>query len=269
MSSQFPLSGFRIEAGKYTFRLLNGDDSDVVAYRDLRDRIRAGEGARYFADSFTREDANNKDENNRPREPAQVLALWRDWCTAKRKLCILGTFDNEKEGNKLIGIMMITAQGPSDSKIAEWEATWVEPGYRKTRIAGLTHSVAGLGYETVHALTRILGFEHAAVYIREGNVTSRTIREGQGFIRIGRHSVNDWGDGKTADADLLLLDLRTRPEAEHPDHWAISRLETTLESMGNEVPFLGDAIQHRIAALREGRTQSLWLGHDAAMRPAA
>src|ERR1700733_6367051 len=99
MSDKFQLTDFRLEAGRYTLRFLSGDEADVAAYRDLRVRIRASDDARNFADSYTREDAHNK-----PADPAQVLALWENWCNAKREHCILGVFDEEKAGNKLISI---------------------------------------------------------------------------------------------------------------------------------------------------------------------
>ena len=66
--------------------------------------------------------------------------------------------------------MMITAQGPAKSLVAEWEATWVEPEYRGS-------GVAKRAYDEVYQLTKQLGYQHAVVFIREDNFHSRAMRE--------------------------------------------------------------------------------------------
>src|SRR5262245_33475385 len=77
--------------------------TDSLAYRALRQRIFNSKDARYFSDSYTRE--RQLSENQ-----------WLEWCSEKTGHCILGTFDDAK----LIGIMMITQQGGSNSPVVEW-----------------------------------------------------------------------------------------------------------------------------------------------------
>jgi L-amino acid N-acyltransferase YncA len=219
------------DTARFVTRLLTGTEADTAAYRALRNKIRNSAGVRNFADSYTREDALNEQ-------------LWREWCAAKREHCIVGTFDKRQE-NRLISIMMITAQGASDSLVAEWEATWVEPDYRGTGVAGHT-------YKEVFRQTKEDGYQHAVVFIRDDNNHSRKIREGQGFTKIATHDV-EWADGTVGPSDLFILDLYPCPPGENRGEWAIGRLEVTHASMGGKVPFIEEAIEHRIDDLREDR----------------
>ena len=237
MTSQPILPRQEIDPVHFDLRLLRGDGPDTAAYRALRNKIRHSEGARNFADSYTREDALNE-------------SLWREWCAAKREHCVVGTFD-KRNANKLASIMMITAQGPADSLVAEWEATWVEPEYRGS-------GVARRAYDEVHRVSKELGYQHAVVFVRDDNLHSRTIREAQGFTYVGTKKNEHWADGSVADTNLYILDLYPNcPADENPHQRAIRRLEETVASMKDEVPFISEALQNRIATLRNEKVIAL------------
>ena len=230
MTVHFALTKLGLDAARFDIRLLNGGKDDTAAYRALREKIRNGDGARNFADSYTREDELN--------EP-----LWREWCAAKREHCIVAAFDR-KEDNKLASIMMITAQGPANSLVAELEATWVELEYRGS-------GVAKRCYEEVQKTAMEIGYQHAVVFIREDNHHSRKIREAQGFTHVRTKKDEHWADGSIADTNLFILDLYPDcPASENPHERAIHRLEETIKSMNGEVPFIGEAMRDRIKALK-------------------
>jgi GNAT superfamily N-acetyltransferase len=214
---------------EFDVRPLNGDISDTATYRALREKIRSGAGAKNFADSYTREDA--LDEQS-----------WHDWCSPRREHCIIGTFD-KKKGNKLVSIIMITAQGPADSLVAEWEATWVEEDYRGS-------GVAKRAYEEAHRVTMELGYQHAAVFIREDNHHCQTIRESHGFTYLCTNTNQRWEDGSIADANLFMLDLYPDRSVDVNCHGrALRRLERTLEALKGEAPIMREAVNKQISDL--------------------
>jgi GNAT superfamily N-acetyltransferase len=212
------------DPAQFVVRPLTADDTEN--YRALRQKIRSSGGGRYFSDSYEREDRLNTQQ-------------WREWCSEKRDHCIIGTFYRDR----LVGIMMITAQGPKNSLACEWEATWLEPEYRKT-------GIARQAYERVHQWTRAHGYEHALAFIREDNARSREIREEQGFIYTRTKHGEVWADGSVADTNLFILDLSPKHAANGNPHDAICRLEATLASMKGEIPLIEEAMRDRITSLR-------------------
>lgn len=119
MLTSLPLSG----SSFVVIRPLTAADSP--AYRDLRQKILNTKDALYFSNSYTREQQLTENQ-------------WLEWCTETPEHCILGTFAN----TELIGILMITRQGGSDSPIVEWEAAWLEPRYRGIGIGKLAYEKA-------------------------------------------------------------------------------------------------------------------------------
>lgn len=237
MNSQRPLAKSEFSLMRFDLRPLT--ENDVDAYRALRSKIRNGDGARNFADSYTKED--RLDEQS-----------WREWCAVKREHYIVGAFDKEKK-NKLASIMMVTGQGPANSLIAEWETTWIEPEYRSS-------GLAKFAYEEVSRLTKEFGYQHAAVFIRHDNHHSRAIREKQGFTYLATHDV-EWADRTIAPSNLYILDLFPDSPAEQSSHErAKRRLKDTLESMKGEVPFIGEALRKRITALQDD-VEALQVSH--------
>jgi GNAT superfamily N-acetyltransferase len=180
-------------------RPLTADDSR--AYRAIRQKILDIGDGKYFSDSYTRE--------------KQLLTEqeWRDWCTETREHCIIGIFT----GEELVGVMMITMQGAAGSRIAEWEATWLDPRYRK-------YGIAKLAYEKVHQWTLDNGYQYAVVFIRDENIRSRDIRLKQGFVYMYTKPDEVWADGSIGRAHCYVLALLPL-KAQQP---VLSRLEDDI-----------------------------------------
>lgn len=183
------LRGTETTSRQIEIRPLRAGDAD--AYRSLRQRILDLGDGRYFSDSYERE---------RQLIPAES---WRDWCTEKREHCIIGTF----AAAELIGAMMITRHGAADSPIVEWEGTWLDPMYRK-------HKIAKSAYEHVYQWSLDQGFSFAVAFIRADNQRSVDIRRQQGFAYA--YSVYDetWADGSVADTNAYVMGLRAPTAAE-------------------------------------------------------
>jgi L-amino acid N-acyltransferase YncA len=188
----------------FEIRPLTGDDSH--AYRALRQRILDTGDGRYFSDSYEREAKLTTEQ------------LWRDWCSEKREHCIMGTFANKA----LVGVMMITQQGNTQSPVVEWEATWLHPDFRMG-------GVAKMAYQRVHDWTRQQGYTFAAAFIREDNWRSQEIRTRQGFQRVYTIPNERWADGSVASTHAYVLDLRTPPDHAAQRQATIDHLAEALE----------------------------------------
>jgi L-amino acid N-acyltransferase YncA len=182
--------------------------SDANAYRALRQRILDVGDGRFFSDSYEREKRLTTSEQ------------WQDWCREKREHCIIGTFD----AGALIGAMMITQQGGRDSPLVEWEATWLDPLYRK-------HRIGKAGYERVSQWSLDQGFTFAAVFIRADNQRSQDIRHDQGFAYAYTIPAETWADGSVADTKAFVMGLRAETPAERRQI-AIDHLQEVLSFLG-------------------------------------
>lgn len=205
-------------------RPLRMDDSDV--YFALRGKILDIGDGKYFSDSYTREQELTTDQQR------------RDWCAETEDHCIIGTFVDEE----LIGVMMITRQGPPGSPIVEWEATWLDPKYRG-------YGIARPAYETVIQWTKEHGYKYAVVYIRDENERSLKIRRNQNFTYLYTKEPEIWADGSDGVAHCCILDLHS-VEHDKSVGSTIQQLETILVSLNREVPSLEARIRHRIEVLR-------------------
>ncbi|MBR0967869.1 GNAT family N-acetyltransferase [Bradyrhizobium diazoefficiens] len=189
-------------------RPLTGEDAQ--AYFALRQRILSVGDGHYFSDSYTRE-AELKTEHER-----------RDWCREKPEHCIIGAFTN----GQLSGIVMITRFGPIEDSTVEWEATWVDPKFRRT---GLTKAL----YEQVRNWTIDQGYAHVKVFIRSDNTRWLDIRLRQGFVQTGTKRNELWADGTTGDTHTFKLDLCPQHNAERAKQ-AIQYLGQTLAAISKE-----------------------------------
>lgn len=176
------MSNAALNTISFAVRPLSAADSH--AYRALRQRILNIKDARYFSDSYEREGQLTESQ-------------WLDWCTEKHEHCILGTF----AGLELVGIIMVTRQGGSDSPIVEWEAAWLDPRYR-----GL--GVGKLAYEQARKWSQKQGYKFVAGFIRATYTPALDICRDQGFVYA--YTIHDelWADGSVADTHAFLLDLR-------------------------------------------------------------
>lgn len=198
--------------------------ADAQAYRELRKHILAIGDGRYFSDSYTREAALTEEG-------------WRQWCSETKDHCIIGTFLPD---NQLIGIMMITMLGHTGSPIVEWEATWLDPRYRKG-------GIAKQAYEKVYQWTKQQGYEFAVVFIRSDNERSKEIRLKQGFTYMHTKKNEVWADGSVADTDSYMLDLCA---LERQQRRALTELRDTLEFLHDDKP-LENAAREKMASLVE------------------
>jgi len=176
-------------ASRPTIRPLSANDSS--AYRALRRRIRDMGDGKYFSDSYTREDKFTSDSE------------WQAWCTEAQDHCTIGTFI----GEELVGIMGIVMYGKPEDLTVEWEATWLDPRYRRI-------GIAKLAYEEVRRWTISRGYKNAVVFIRHDNVRSREIRESQGAVYAYTKPNEIWADGSIADADAFTLNLSSTASAQ-------------------------------------------------------
>jgi RimJ/RimL family protein N-acetyltransferase len=179
-ASLTPTAPFRLD--QLIVRPLTADDS--AAYRQVRQKILAIGDGKYFSSSYTRENGFKTEEQ------------WHDWCAETQEHCTMGTFC----GGKLIGIMGIVRYGPPENCAVEWEATWLDPEYRRS-------GVARLAYEKVQQWTKDHGYKYAVVLIRDQNTRSREIRERQGAVYMHTKRDEMWADGSVGDVHYFILDV--------------------------------------------------------------
>lgn len=179
--------------------------ADSAGYRQLRQRILdIGEG-KLFSSSYTREQQFTSEDQ------------WREWCTETPVRCIIGIF---VEG-ALSGIMGITPCGAPGSLTAEWDATWVDPQYRRS-------GIAGPAYEAVRAWSHDHGYRYAVVDIRADNTRSREIRENQGAMYLCTKRAATWADGSTADVHYFLLNISSEAARSRSVEQAVGFFEAAL-----------------------------------------
>ena len=217
---RLPLDPRRVVA-----RPLKADDSD--AYFALRDTILEIGDGKYFSDSYTRERELISGQQR------------RSWCAEAPDHCIIGTFIDEE----LVGVMMITRQGPPGSPIVEWEATWLDPEFRG-------HGLAKPAYEAVAQWTKDHGYKYAVVYIRDENERSQEIRQKQNFIYLYTKEPETWADGSDGVAHCGILDLHSTDHRGSVEA-TIRRLGVILAALRGEVPSLEAGIGRRIETLRK------------------
>jgi GNAT superfamily N-acetyltransferase len=178
---------------------------DVPSYRALRQHILDVGDGRSFSDSYIRE---RQLENE---------SAWRKWCTDMPDHCIFGTFD----GDRLIGIMMVTEYEAFDGRAVEWEAVWLDPTYRRL-------GIARQAYQKAQRWTEQHGYRYVLGFIRTDNLRAREI-----FERLGGryHSTKHdeiWADGSIGDLHTFVLDLH-HLRLQSPQRKAIRHLEATNE----------------------------------------
>lgn len=184
--------------------------NDSTAYRQVRQKILAIGDGKYFSSSYTRENA------------FKTEAQWRSWCEETQEHCTIGIFC----GSKLIGIMGIVRYGQPENCAVEWEATWLDPEYRRL-------GVARLAYKKVQQWTKDHGYKYAVVLIRDQNTRSREIRERQGAVYMETKPNEIWADGSVGDVHVFLLDL-SEPRQDKTKDQAIQRLEEIFRSLEHE-----------------------------------
>ena len=158
--------------------------SDCEAYRSIRQKILQSDDARYFSDSYEREQLLSESQ-------------WLQWCTETQEHCILGTFVDDE----MVGIIMITRQGGADSPIVEWEAAWLDPRYRGT-------GIGSLAYEYARQWSVSKGYKFVAGFIRATYTPALDICRKQGFVYAYTIPGEVWADGSVCDTHAYILDLR-------------------------------------------------------------
>jgi RimJ/RimL family protein N-acetyltransferase len=207
-ASLTPPAPFRLD--QLIVRPLTADDS--AAYRQVRQKILAIGDGKYFSSSYTRENGFKTEEQ------------WRDWCAETQEHCTIGTFCD----GKLIGIMGIVRYGPLENRAVEWEATWLDPEYRRS-------GVARLAYEKVRQWTKDHGYKYAVVLIRDQNTRSREIRERQGAVYMHTKRNEIWADGSVGDVHSFILDV-WRSGQRIIQGQAIRKLEAIFASLEHDPP---------------------------------
>ncbi len=198
-----------IDPERVVIRPLTGADS--TAYRRLRQHIlEIGEG-KYFSSSYTSE------------QQLTTEAQWRERCTETSLRCTIGTFVD----GALVGIMCIQGLGLPGNLTAEWDSTWIDPKYRRTR-------VARQAYDAVRAWCQDHGYRYAIVDIRADNARSREIREKQGAIYLYTRPDVTWADGSTADTHFFMLSIGPGTETVRAAEPAIAFLEAALAFVKHE-----------------------------------
>jgi GNAT superfamily N-acetyltransferase len=205
-----------LEAAQLVIRPLTADDSE--SYRALRKKILEMGDGKYFSDSYERERKFTAEQE------------WREWCTETQEHCTIGTFI----GEELVGTMGIVMYGLPQNRTAEWEVTWLDPQYRKL-------GIAKLAYEKVQQWTKDHGYEYAIVFIRDGNMRSRKIREQQGAVYFYTKRSQIWADGSVADVHCFMLDLSSaRSGQDKPYDRAARHMEAILASLKHEADSIPD-----------------------------
>ena len=205
MNATLPVADLSPYFASLTVRPLTAADS--LAYRALRKRILDIGDGKYFSSSYTRE--------------AQFTteSQWFEWCTPTQEHCTIGAFVD----GQLIGIMGIVMIGVPELRTAEWEATWLDPQYRRCGIA--KHL-----YEKVCQWTKDHGYERAVSLIRADNMRSLEIRKKNGGIYIHTQHNTKWADGSIADILFFVTDLHSTAHQTR----AICYLEETIAALQHE-----------------------------------
>jgi GNAT superfamily N-acetyltransferase len=185
--------------------------TDKFHYFPLRKKIRESRDARFFSDSFEREDKLTTPE------------MQDDWCRENRHHCIFLTYAPTEHGEELIGTLMLTQQGSRDSPVVESEALWVDHRFRD---AGVAKNLLETGREW--ALEH--GYKFFVVFIRDDNKDWLKVREKQGFVHAYTIDNERYADGTIGNTLALILDIRPST----PDQ----RREQTLLYLEEAVSFL-------------------------------
>jgi RimJ/RimL family protein N-acetyltransferase len=198
-----------VDPDRVVIRPLTAADSE--AYRRLRQRILdIGEG-RFFSSSYTREQQFTSEDQ------------WHERCAETPVRCTIGIF---VEGD-LVGIMGILPYGDPRHLTAEWEATWIDPKYRKS-------GIARPAYEKVREWSHEHGYRYAIIDIRADNTRSREIREKQGAMYLYTQRDVTWADGSTADAHFFMLNLAPEAQRSRSVGQAIAFLEAALVFLNDQ-----------------------------------
>jgi RimJ/RimL family protein N-acetyltransferase len=198
-----------VDPDRVVIRPLAAADSE--AYRRLRHHIlEIGEG-KFFSSSYTKEQQFTSEDQ------------WRERCTETPVRCTIGIF---VEG-ALVGIMGILPYGDPGNLTTEWEATWIDPKYRRS-------GIARQAYEKVRAWSHEHGYRYAIIDIRADNTRSREIREKQGAMYLCTKRNVTWADGSTADAHFFMLNLSPEAERSRSMGQAVGFLEAALAFLKQE-----------------------------------
>jgi len=192
-----------VDPDRVVIRPLTAADSG--AYRRIRQRVLdIGEG-RFFSSSYTREQQFTSEDQ------------WRERCAETPVRCTIGIFVEDE----LVGIMGILPYGDPGHLITEWEATWVDPKYRKS-------GVVRPAYEKVREWSYDHGYRYAILDIRADNMRSREIREKQGAMYLYTQRDVTWADGSMADAHFFMLNLSPEAQRSRSAGQAVAFLEAAL-----------------------------------------
>jgi GNAT superfamily N-acetyltransferase len=164
--------------------------ADSQAYRALRKKILGTKDACYFSDSYEREGQLTE-------------AQWLEWCAETHAHCILGTFAD----SELVGIIMITRQGGTDSPVVEWEAAWLDPLYRAT-------GYGKRAYELAKKWSQEQGYKFVVGFIRATYTPALYICQKLGFVYAYTVENELWADGTVGNTHALLLDLKEQTSAD-------------------------------------------------------
>lgn len=185
--------------------------ADSAAYRRLRQHILdIGEGG-FFSSSYTTEQQFTSEDQ------------WREWCTETPIRCTIGILVD----GDLVGVMGIVPCGDPEHRTAEWNATWIDPRFRKSGLASQAR-------ERVREWSRVHGYRYAIVDIRADNARNLGIRAKEGAVYLCTRRGVTWADGSTADTHFFILSLSPGTETSRSPAQAVELLEAARAFLRHE-----------------------------------
>jgi RimJ/RimL family protein N-acetyltransferase len=186
--------------------------ADGEAYRRLRQHILDSGDGKFFSSSYTREQQFTSEDH------------WRKWCTETPVRCTIGVFVDAE----LVGVSGIVPSGDPENLITEWQATWLDPKYRKS-------GVARQAYEKRHQWSYDHGYRYAVGDVHADNVRALEIwkRQGNALYLFTQRDVT-WADGSTADTHFFMGSLSPGAEGPRSVDQAVGLLEAALTFLKRE-----------------------------------
>lgn len=186
--------------------------ADGAAYRRLRQRVLdSGEG-KFFSSSYTREQQFTSEDH------------WRDWCTETPVRCTIGVFVD----GELVGISGILPSGDPQNLITEWQATWLDPKYRKS-------GVARQAYQKRHEWSYQHGYRYAVGDVHAENLRALEIwkKQANALYLFTQRNVT-WADGSTGDTHYFMGSLSPETEGPRSLEQAVALFEAAATFLAHE-----------------------------------
>jgi GNAT superfamily N-acetyltransferase len=180
--------------------------ADGEAYRRLRQHILdSGEG-KFFSSSYTREQQFTSEDQ------------WREWCTETPVRCTIGVFVDRE----LVGISGILPSGDPGNLITEWQASWLDPKYRRS-------GIARQAYEKRHEWSYAHGYRYAVGDVHADNTRALEIwkKQGSALYLFTQRNVT-WADGSTGDTHFFMGSLSPGTEGARSMDQAVALMEAAV-----------------------------------------